>query len=459
MNQKLKFSEKIGYALGDMGGLLTFSLVSSFLQMFYTDVLHIPLPQITLLMLVARIWDAINDPMWGSFIDSRRPTKHGRFRPYILGASLPLAVAAVLMFTEIKGLSPAGYLIFAYVTYVFYGMMYTGTNIPYGALAAAVTDDLRDRSSLSMIRSIGAGAGGLPALMLLPLLVYSTTDAGVKYLDSKKLFYCVLGLAVLSLIVYFTHFKMTKEHITVSEKQKKENYSFRKSAVALLKNKAFIAVSLASMFLIASQMYTQTIYNYLFKDYFGKPSLYLFVTVFTYLPMAIFILPMNKLIERFGKKELCAAGMGIAAAVNFIAYLLGFTSLSQSPAVFLAILFFSGAGQTFFSLEVWALVMDVTDFHELKTGRKEEGTVYSVYNFIRKIGHTVAGAGSSLALMSIGYDVNAAQTGQAEGVVGGFWLLSTLIPAIMFFMMFVFLRFFYPLTKEKTAEMRRQMEN
>lgn len=457
MDEKLKFSEKIGYALGDMGGTLTFTLVSSFLQMFYTDSLHIPLGQITVLMLVARIWDAVNDPIWGSFIDSRRPTKHGRFRPYILGAAFPLAAAAVLMFTKIDGLSATGYLIFAYVTYVFYGMMYTGTNIPYGALASAITRNQTDRSSLSIIRSIGAGLGGLPAMMILPFFVYSTSEKGVKYLDSQKLFFCVLILAAVSLLVYFSHFRLTKEHITVSENQKSADYSFRKSALALLKNRAFIAVSLASMFLIASQMYTQTIYNYLFKDYFNAPSLYTFVTICTYLPMAVFILPMNKLIARFGKKELCGAGMAVAAAVNLIAYFIGFTPLSKNPAIFLAVLFFSGAGQTFFSLEVWALVMDVTDFHEMKTGRKEEGTVYSVYNFVRKIGHTVAGAGSSFALMMIGYDVNAAQTGQSAGVISGFWTLATLVPAAMFLAMFVLLRFLYPLTKEKTAEMRKQM--
>lgn len=457
MNSKLKLSEKAGYALGDTAGLLTFSLVSSFLQMFYTDSLHIPLSQITVLMLIARIWDAVNDPIWGGFIDSRKPTKYGRFRPYILGASFPLAAASVLMFTKIDGLSTTGYLIYAYLTYVFYGMMYTGTNIPYGALAAAVTNNQRDRSSLSIIRSIGAALGGLPALIIMPLLVYSTTDKGIKYLDSGKLFTCVLVLALLSVAVYAVHFGLTKEHITVTEKQKTDSYSFKKSAAALLRNRAFIAVSLASMFLIASQMYSQTIYNYLFKDYFNKPSLYIFVTVCTYLPMAVFVLPMNRLVERFGKKELSAAGMGIAAAVNFAAYFIGFTPLSHNPAVFLIILFLSGAGQTFFTLEVWALVMDVTDYHELRTGRKEEGTVYSVYNFIRKIGHTIAGAGSSAALLSIGYDVNASQSGQAKGVSDGFWTLSTLIPALMFCAMFILLRFLYPLTKEKTAEMRNRM--
>lgn len=450
---RIKTIDKFGYALGDLGGILTFSLVSSFLQMFYTDSLHIPLEKITVLMLAARIWDAVNDPLWGGFIDSRKPTRFGRFRPYIFGASIPLALAAVLMFTKIPGLTDTQYFIFACVTYVFYGMMYTGTNIPYGALATSITSDQGERSSLSIWRSIGSGLGGLPALMLLPLLVFSTNSTTkVKYLDSTKLFYCVLVLAILSVAVYFIHTVLTKERISVSGSQKSSDYSFFKSLKALISNRPFIMVSLAAMLLIASQMYTQTVYNYLFKDYFAKPGLYVFVTVCTYLPMAILILPMGKLVRRYGKKELCGAGMAFAAAINFILFFIGFTPLSSNPYIFLIMLFFSGAGQTFMTLELWAMVMDVTDYHEYRCGRKEEGTVYSIFNFVRKIGQTIAGAGSSFAMILIGYDVNAVEKGQDAAVVKGFYTLATLVPAIMFALMAIILIFGYNLSKKNLEE-------
>ena len=157
----IRFKDKIGYAMGDMGGLLTFSLIGAFQNKFYTDVLHIQPGKIVVLILVARLWDAINDPIWGAFIDSRKPTKQGKFRPYVFWFSIPLAVSAVLMFTVIPNLSEAKYLLFAYITYILYGMMYTAVNIPYGSLASVVTDDEKERSSLSMWRSIGASAGFL----------------------------------------------------------------------------------------------------------------------------------------------------------------------------------------------------------------------------------------------------------------------------------------------------------
>lgn len=455
----IKFRDKIGYAMGDMGGIFTFSLISAFLQMFYTDSLHIPLGKITVLMLVARIWDAVNDPIWGAFIDSRKPTRWGRFRPYILWISFPMAIAAVLMFTKIPGLSDNQYLIFAYITYIFYGMMYTGVNIPYGSLASVITDDEIERSSLSMWRSIGAGIGGLPAQILLPLLVYSTVaETGEKVLDSSKLTVSVLCLAVLSVIIYSAHFKLTKERITLPPKQTQDNYNVMNTIKMLLKNKPFVVLCLVSMLLICFQMYTQTTYNYLLKNFYGKPGLYSLVTICTYLPMALFLPFMAKLIRRFGKKELCAAGLAFSAAVNILMYLLRFTPFMSNPYVFLVLVFFSGAGQTFLVLEVWALVMDVIDYHEFLSHRREEGTSYAFYSFTRKLGQTLAGAGSSALLGIIGYDVTSTDIGQSSAVLNKLYDISTLVPAIILAVMFILLRFFYKLSKEKLAELHNNLE-
>lgn len=450
--------DKVGYALGDMGGLLTFGLISSFLNMFYTDVLHLPLAQITILMLVARIWDAVNDPIWGSFIDSRKPTKRGRFRPYILGASLPLAIAAVAMFTKIPGLSTTQYLIFAYVTYIFYGMMYTGTNIPYGSLASVITDDESERSSLSMWRSIGAGFGGLPAQILLPLFVYTTLENGTKALDSTKLTLAVAVLAVLTVAIYFLHYRMTTERITLPPKQDQSNYNIFRSIKALSHNGPFIVLCIVSMLLICFQMYTQTTYNYLLKNFYNKPGLYSLTTICTYLPMACFIPFMGKLIRKYGKKELCSVGLLFAAIVNFILYFMKFTPLVTNPYLFLVLLLLSGAGQTFLVLEVWALVMDVIDYHEKLSGRREEGTAYAFYSFTRKLGQTLAGVGTNLLLGVIGYDVNITETtGQSAEVTAKLYDISTLIPAFILAVMFVLLAFCYKLSKKRVEELHKEL--
>lgn len=455
----IKLKDKAGYALGDMAGILTFGLVTPFQLMFYTDVLHIDGGKAAVLLLVARIWDAINDPMWGAFIDSRRPTKFGRFRPYILGASVPLALAAFLMFLKLPGLSSGQYLAYAYVTYIFYGMMYTGANIPYGSLASVITDDEIERSSLSVWRSIGAGIGGLPAQILLPLIVYSynETTGNKDILDSTKFAIAVAVISLLSILVYFIHFKLTKERVTVSASQGETKYSIIKTFRSLLGNKEFIVVALVSMLLIAFQQYTQTNYNYLFKDYFGKPGLFSLVTVCTYLPMAIFVPFMGKLVRRFGKKELCAVGIGFAAAVNLAMFLVKFTPFSTNPYVFLALTLLSGAGLTFLVLEVWALTMDVIDYHELRTGRHEEGSCYSVISFVRKLGQTLAGSGAALLLQKIGYSTENIGH-QGKSVLSGLYTATTAIPAVALTLMFILLAFCYKFNKKNLEKMHAELD-
>ncbi|MCM1284904.1 MAG: glycoside-pentoside-hexuronide (GPH):cation symporter [Acetobacter sp.] len=457
----IKFKDKIGYAMGDMGGLMTFGLVSAFLNMFYTDVLGISAGKITVLMIVARVWDAINDPLWGSFIDSRKPTKFGRFRPYILWASFPMAVAGFLMFTKIPGLSDNQYLIYAYITYIIYGMLYTGVNIPYGSLASVITDDEIERSSLSMWRSIGAGIGGLPAQILLPLVVYSTVisanGTSAKVLDSTKLSLAVGILCLVSILVFIGHFKLTKERVKLPPAQKQENYSMFRTMGILIKNKPFIVLCVVSMLLICFQMYTQTVYNYLFKNYFEKPGLYSIVTICTYLPMAMFLPFMGKLIRKFGKKEICAFGLAFAAVINVIMYLMRFTPLVDNPYVFLALVFLSGAGQTFLVLEVWALVMDVIDYQEFLSGRREEGTSYSFYSFARKLGQTIAGAGASAILGIIGY--NGKLASQPPEVLTKLYDSATIVPAVMLVIMFVLLTFCYKLSKKQLKILHDKLDN
>lgn len=159
----ITFKDKMGYAMGDAACALSFSLIGSFLQLFYTDVLFIDPAKLVTLFLVSKIWDAVNDPIWGAVIDRKKPSKYGKFRPYLRWLSLPVAISSVLMFVKIPGLSENQYLIYAYITYIIYGMLYTGINIPYGSLASVITSDEGERSSLSVFRSIGGGLGGLPS--------------------------------------------------------------------------------------------------------------------------------------------------------------------------------------------------------------------------------------------------------------------------------------------------------
>lgn len=441
----IKMKDKIGYALGDAAGLLTFSLIGSYLQMFYTDVLYIDPKKIMVLFIVARVWDAINDPMWGTIIDNRRPGKNGKFRPYLKWVSVPLAISAVLMFMKIPGLTENQYLVYAYITYIAYGMLYTAINIPYGSLASVITTDEMERSSLSMFRSVGAGIGGTPGQILLPLFVYSTV-AGNKVLDGTKLFWGVFIMSAVSIVVYQLSYKFTVERVAPQAVQKNSNIG--KTIKALLRNRPFIALCIASMFLICTQQYTQTIYNYLFKDYFAKPELYMLVTIFTYLPMALLLPFLQKIVRRFGKKEVCAAGMVLSTVANAVLWV----THTTSTTVFFVFCFLSGLGMTFFVLEVWALVTDVIDYQEKLSGQRDEGTSYAFFSFTRKLGQALAGVFGTGVLDLIGYD---AKNVTAEAT-RRMYDVSTVLPAVMCLMMALILGLCYSLSKKKLAEMRKE---
>jgi GPH family glycoside/pentoside/hexuronide:cation symporter len=450
--KRLTKTNIIGYALGDTGGVLAFGVIGSFLQMYYTDVLHIPLAQITILMLVARIWDAVNDPICGALIDSRKPTKYGRFRPYVYWFSFPMVVAFILIFVKIPGLSENQYLIYAYITYILYGMMYTAVNIPYGSMATAMTDNLRERSALSVARSFGSGLGSVPGQILLPLFVYSTAvDTGVKYLDGSKLLGGIVLIGGFMVILYTASFKMTRETISAPADQKKEN--MLKVMSQLVKNRPFVTLCLAAMLLLAGSMYTQTVFNYLFKNYFGKPGLFAMVTVVTYIPMLALMPFMGKLSMRFGKKEICSFGSIFAAA----AFLLLFFLHTDSPYVFLSIVLVSGFGVSFFTLEVWALVSDTIDYQEKLTGRRDEGTSFASFSFFRKLGQTLAGIGATMAMGAIGYVTTEGVTAQTEQVNQGIYNIATLVPFVMYLVMFLLLQFGYPLTRIRTEELGQEL--
>lgn len=454
MNEKkLSVKNYVGYALGDMGGVITFGTIGSFLQMFYTDILHISLAKITVLMLIARIWDAINDPICGALIDSRKPTKYGRFRPYVMWFSLPLAIAFILAFVKIPGLSENQYLIYAYVTYILYGMLYTAVNIPYGSMASAMTNDLKERSTLSVIRSLGAGFGSAPGQILLPLFVYSTVaETGAKYLHAGKLMTGVIILAGFSVIIFLAFFKLTREYIPAKHHENRHDTAYRLNE--LLHNRPFMMLCLASMLLIAGSMYTQTIFNYLFKNYFEKPGMFSLVTVFNYIPMLVLMPFMGKFVEKFGKKEICSFGSLIASLAFLILYFVKTTN----PYVFLAVILLGGFGLSFFTLEVWAMVTDVIDYNEMKNNHRREATTYASFSFFRKLGQTLAGIGASIALAVIGYNTAEGVILQEASVNQGIYSIATIVPFVMYLCMFLFLQFGYNLTRKYVQEVRQTLD-
>lgn len=449
-SNKIGVKEAVGYMLGDAGNLFVLSYVSSFLKVFYTDVLKILPSKVARLFLFTRMWDAVNDPMWGTIVAKRRPDKNGKYRSFLKWVAIPLAISELVCFLNIRVVTKNEMLImmFAYITYIAFGMMYTGMNVPFGSLASVITDDPEGRTLLSTFRSIGGGIGGAAPLLIAPFVIYTKVDDGqggtYNIANDKGMFFFAVAMATCAVIFYFACYNTTTERIATD---KQPNVDMKSMYANMLKSRPFLVLATTGI-LISGELQFASLNQYLYKNYFCNTSLSVLGTIAQYLPMALMIPLIPKLSKKYGKKEICAFG-------SFFSALSAVTIFVIKPGrdqawLFIALLFVIGFGYSFVSVTNWAVVADVIDYQEYKTGVKSESAIYAVYTFCRKLGQTMADYGGLTLLGKIGYDASVmANAGYVEGVSEGILKVCTFIPAVIYTLIFVLYKFAYPLTKEK----------
>ena len=452
----IKAKDKLGYAMGDLASCLVFGLTQSILNKYYTDVLEISVLSVMIMTIVARIWDAINDPIWGRIIDGAKVRKDGRYRRWIKIFAVPVALAAVLMFADVRGFSAGGKLAWIYVSYILFGMLYTCINIPYGSLAQVITSSDKERSSLSVFRSIGSTFGAMPAMVLASMCYVKLAD-GSSQMDYHKVLVGVIAIAVLSVLAYLLCYAWTKERVE-SLPAPREKGQTMKVIRLLLKSRPFMAVSLASMLFLAAQMFGQGYNTYLFHHYFKAPGMTMLPTVFQYLPVAVVMFFATRLGNKFGRREVCSYGILLAAVFYlalFVLALFGITNVWLYLAACLA----SGVGTAFIFLLIWAMATDAIDYNKVAFGLNDEATSYAFYSFMRKLGQTVATILINVPLLRIGYSGSTLNTeGLTPAALKSMYNSSVMIPAVLFLMVFVILRFFYPLSKQRIAELQTEKE-
>ena len=447
---KIGIKEAIGYMLGDSGNLFVLTYVSSFLKVFYTDVLKILPERVAQLFLFTRLWDAINDPLWGSIVAKRPPDKNGKYRSYLKWIALPLAISELLCFMNISAITKNELIImiFAYVTYIAFGMLYTGINVPFGSLASVITDDPDGRTLLSTFRSIGGGIGGAAPLLLAPFIIYTKMDDGnggtYDVVNDKGMMIFAVAMAVCSVIFYLACYNTTKERVPSDANPK---IDMKSTYISMFKSRPFLSVAVAGI-LISGQLQFASLNQYLYKNYFCDTKLSVLGTVAQYLPMAIMIPFVPKLSKKFGKKELSGFGSFFAALAAVLTFIL--KPGRDQAWIFMVLLFVIGFGYSFVSITNWAVVADVIDYQQYKTGIKSESALYAVYTFCRKLGQTIADYGGLMLLGKIGYDASVmANAGYVAGVSEGILKICTAIPAVVYTLIFLLYKFAYPLTKEK----------
>ncbi|MBQ7543003.1 MAG: MFS transporter [Clostridia bacterium] len=440
--------EAAGYMTGEAGNMFALTYISSFLKVFYTDVLRIPTQKAARIFLFSRLWDCVNDPIWGAAVAARRPGPNGKFRPYLKWLALPLAISELLCFINVRSFtqSQALILVFAYCTYILFGMLYTGVNVPFGSLASVITDDPQGRTLLSTFRSIGTGIGAAAPMLLAPMVIYSKVNDGnggtYNVANGGRMLLFAAVMAACAVVFYLVGYGTTKERVRVSDAK----FDAKKTYLGMLKSKPFIILALSGI-LISGQLQFASLNQYLYKNYFCNTSLSALGTVAQYLPTVIMLPLTGKLVRRFGKKELSTVGSLFAAIAAILVCLL--RPAPDNPALFLVMQFFIGFGYCIVSITNWAVVTDVIDFQQYTTGEHSESAIYAVYTFCRKLGQTIADYGGLMLLGKVGYKAETmANAGFVPGVSEGILRVCTVIPAVVYSLIFV-LYLLYPLTKQK----------
>ena len=360
------------------------------------------------------------------------------------------------MFLDVRGFNAGGRLAWIYVTYILFGMLYTCINIPYGSLAQVITSDDKERSSLSVFRSIGSTFGAMPAMVLASMCYVKLAD-GTKQMSQNKVLIGAAVIAVLSVLAYMLCYTWTKERVE-SKPAPRQKGATKEVIRTLLKSRPFMAVSLASMLFLAAQMFGQGYNTYLFHHYFGKPGLTMLPTVFQYLPVAVVMFFATKLGNKFGRKEVCAYGILLAAAFYILLFVLALFGITD-VWLYLAACLMSGIGTAFIFLLIWALATDAIDYNRVAYGLNDEATSYAFYTFMRKLGQTIATILINVPLLKIGYSGSELKTeGLSETALKSMYNSSVMIPAVLFLLVFIILRFVYPLGKKEIAELQVKKE-
>lgn len=440
----LSMSTKVSYGLGDMASQFVWSFIGSYLMIFYTDVALLPTAAISMIFLIARVWDAVNDPIMGAIAERTR-TKYGRFRPYLLYGTPFLIIFYILCFTapDFSG-NMTIKVIYAAVTYIGLGMLYTAVNLPYGALMTVMSKNSKDRSDLSTYRMLGSNIGGLIlSAISLPLILYFGKGDQAKPLG-YTMTAVILSLAALPM--FYIVFWKCKEVVQVPKQA---------TAVPVIKsfkaciNRPFLCLFALNSLALVGKFGQAGVAMYYYRYVLQRSDLAALLMVLLNGATALGIFLFARLSNRFGKKMTTIVSFLLAGVFQIAIY---FVSYDNIPMVMILTVC---TGLTRFGLPVaTAMLADVIDYTEDKTGIRPDGTAYSVYSFGTKLSSALVGSVGVVLLAKVGYVANAVQSAEAmQGInmvvnvlPGACWLIA-LIPLVL-----------YNLSEEKYAEIRKRLD-
>ncbi len=415
------FKDKLGYMLGDFGCNMSFVFINSYMLLFYVTCLGIPGKIYSILILIAKIWDAINDPIIGGLCDSHVPKNGGsKFMPWIKWGSLPLLIFSIIMFIYIPNAPLWAKCVLCLGSYMVWSVAYTSVNVPYGSLQSVITTDSIQRSELSNARSIGAMLAQAPVMLILPLLIYDE-----NHNPKGQLFICVVALmGLIGFVAFFFLRKLVTERVETVPVEKKQ-FNYFQTLISFFKNKPMMGVTLSSVAMLAFLMTATSTMHYAFMCYFKNTKLISLGTVISMFPMVIAMVLCKPLVKKFSKRVLCTYPFIISVIATGI---LTFVKI-KNPYVWLVVLAMAMFAVGLYTVLTWAMVADCIDYQERKSGRREEGSIYATYSLFRKLAQGVGQAVVALAIDLTGY-VAASGANQTAEVTDKIYTMTGVLPFI-----------------------------
>ena len=464
--KKFGMLDKIAYAAGDFGCNMSFGLKGT-VQTFWLIYMMMETGLLSILLLVVQAWDAINDPIIGAMIDAdTRRYKRGKFKTYILIGAIGLIVGGAAVFLPFPGASQVVKAMLFIVGYVIWDAAYTMANGPYGSMLSLVTEDAGERAQLSTFRSLGGMVGGMLPGIILPMLIWKDVyDANGELLGQELQGNVVFWAALLMGGIGFAAFLFMINKITIrvdeySVKTGEEGAKFNVISAFgnFIKNRPAVGATVAAMGMFLGMQSASTANAIMFATYFQQAQLSGLVMLIGFLPMFIFMPFVKKLVNKFGKKEASTAGTIVSLIGGAVMLVFPMVPMSLALPVYMIGLLLFGLGMGVYTCVSWALMADAIDYSEWKFGKREEGTVYSLHSFFRKLAQGV-GPSIVIALLGVlGYVEELGTTGQsAEMAHKACWLVAGLymFSAVM---QFVGIGLIFNLDKKTLAKMNADLD-
>ena len=508
---KFGIRDKLAYAAGDLGCNMSFGLKGT-VQTFWLVYMFMETGLFSILLLLVQAWDAINDPLIGSLIDSdRRKYKMGKYKTYITIGACGLLFGGAAVFMPFPQASTVVKAILFVLGYIIWDAAYTMANVPYGTMLNIVSEDAGERAQLSVFRSIGGAVGGMLPGIILPMLIWNKvtfdpanptwfldkieipegaeaafapenflnnpitgeaykagdkvlsplTGGQIEVLLGEKVFFAALIMGIIG----FIFFMLMIKNITIRGNeyaqlnQEGEKVNLIKSFGTFMKNRPAVGCTIAAMGMFLGMQSASTANTIMFATHFGQASMSGLVMAVGFAPMFIFMPMATKLVKKYGKKEVSTIGSIAGLVGGAILCVFPMCPKNVQLIVYMVGLVFFGLGMGFYNCVSWAMMGDAIDYQEWKFGKREESVVYALHSFFRKLAQGV-GPAAVIAIMGtslIGYESALGTIGQsAETASKLCWLVAGLY-TFSAICQFVGVALIYNIDKKTLAKMTQEL--